>query len=76
MILFDIVEPIFVVLVFGFLFSQCLVPEILDRPWFPLVRRVWRVPAKISETKELIAEKKLDSQLSKLQKEARCPIHQ
>lgn len=69
MVLFVILEPIFTILVAALLISQCLVPELTGRPWFPMVRRSWKVKTDIASAREDIAVAALTDELRKLKGE-------
>lgn len=74
--LFAIVEPILAIALLAFLFSQCFVPEITSRPWFPLFRRSWRVHGELAQARERIGERNLNAELKGLNQEAnQCPVH-
>lgn len=74
--LFVIVEPVMAILLLAFLFSQCFVPEITGRPWFPLFRRAWRVRGELAYARERISERDLNAELKGLNQEAnKCPVH-
>jgi hypothetical protein len=49
---FGILEPILAILVLGFVLSQCVIPELVGQPWFPILRRISRVRQAIAVARE------------------------
>ncbi len=66
---YEILAPIFAVLVVAFLVSQCLIPELLGTPWFPKFRRVYKLREEVSQVAEQQVEKTLEQHLAEMREE-------
>jgi hypothetical protein len=75
MVFFDILEPVLAILFIAFLVSQCLVPEVLGQPWFPIFRRAWRLRTDIAQAREDISTGALAGKLDELRHTAKGETH-
>ena len=66
MVFFDFLPYILAILFVAVLVSQCLLPELAGRPWFPLFRRGWKLRAEISQAREHASVKTLEQQLHEM----------
>lgn len=71
----ELVGPLLALLAVLFVLTQCVVPAMLGRPWFPLFRRGYQVRHEIEEALEEAETEKLEEKLHQIQ-EMKHGVHQ
>jgi hypothetical protein len=66
MAFFAILEPLIALLVLAGLITQCLIPELMGQPWFPIFRRAWKLRGDVAKVNEEIVAEKVERRLTEL----------
>ena len=66
---YQLLAPLLAIGVVAFLVSQCLLPELLGTPWFPMFRKIYKLREEVSQVEEQQVEKSLEQHLAELREQ-------